>query len=91
MKTSDRFDKLEKNIEKISDGVADINVTLAKQHASLDEHMRRTSALEESVDLLRKEVKPVQSHVAMMHGAAKLIGIISVAGGAIKVVLELFK
>lgn len=54
-------------VEKIHN----IDTTLAAQHESLKEHIRRTA-------LLERTIEPVKRHVAMVEGALKLVGGISV-------------
>lgn len=49
------FDKL----DKLDEDLTDLKIIAAKQHASLDEHMRRTLANEEAVSILKEELKPV--------------------------------
>lgn len=62
MNNDDRVnDKLDKLFSKISD----IDVTLASQHESLLNHMRRTELLEEKVE-------PLEKNMLMMSGALKL-------------------
>lgn len=48
-------------LEKISDDITDIKVTLAKQHVSLEEHVRRTDLLETKVGILQDEVSKARS------------------------------
>lgn len=62
-------DKLEKKLDKVEDRLDTMDKTLVKQEENLKEHMRRT-------DLLEKDMQPVKKHVAMVHGAFKLIGLI---------------
>lgn len=63
--------RLEHKIDVIAEKIGSIDVTLAKQHVSLAEHIKRTAILE-------KEIKPIQKHVAMVNGALKLIGIVAI-------------
>lgn len=52
---------------------------LVKQEANLAEHMRRTQANEESLDLLRAEFKPVASHVVIVGAVGKgLVGLLTI-------------
>lgn len=60
------FDKL----DRIEARLAAIDVTLAKQHESLAEHMRRTAVLEE-------EMHPVVKHVEQVRGAGLLLGLLA--------------
>lgn len=44
--------------------------------------MRRTS-------LLEKQIKPIETHVTMVHGAMKLVGVIAVLAGIVEGVVAL--
>lgn len=61
---------------------------LGRIEAGLAEHMRRSEALEASVELLRADVKPLQAHVAAWAGVAKALG---VAGGLAGIAGALWK
>ena len=64
------MDDIRKKLDKIDDRIASIDVTLAAQHVTLKEHIRRT-------ELLEADVRPIKDHVTRMQGAIKLITIIS--------------
>lgn len=73
MNSNDANDKLlriENKIDKMSDRIGSIDVTLASQHESLKEHIRRT-------ELLEKVVEPIQKHVIILNGAMKLLVLIA--------------
>lgn len=76
--------RIEEKIDKIDDSVGRIDVTLAAQHESLKDHMRRTSLLEESI-------RPLEKHVNMFNGALKLIGILAMLAAIVEVVLLAIK
>lgn len=56
-------------LDMINDRLGSIDVTLAKQHESLEHHIKRT-------DILENELKPLREHVAVVNGGMKLIGFI---------------
>lgn len=68
--TFDRFNRMESKLDHIVDKIGSIDVTLAAQHVSLKEHIRRT-------EILEAQVAPIQKSVTMAHGVLKLIGLIS--------------
>lgn len=86
---SDKLDSIETKIDKLFDKTASIDITLVKQAASLDEHIRRTAMAEENIDMLRSDLKPIQKHVDQVHTIFKFIGLIatvvSIAAGIIKI------
>ena len=76
--------KLNEDITEIKVSLARIDTTLERNTDSLEEHMRQTR-------LLEQKIAPVERHVAMMHGALKLIGIVSVVVGIITGIVQLMK
>jgi hypothetical protein len=73
-------DKLLDKLEKIEARLNAIDVTLVKQHASLEEHIRRTN-------LLEAKMEHVDSHVKYMEGGLKLLGILALIAGLVKIFL----
>ncbi len=70
----DNFRKLESKLDKLDDRLDSVDKTLIRQEENLKEHMRRSVAAEESIQILREELKPVQKHMNHMEGALKLLG-----------------
>lgn len=68
-------------LDKIQEDISDLKIVSVKQEENLKEHIRRTELAEENIALLRKEVEPVKHHVAVINGALKVIGFISVIIG----------
>lgn len=78
-----------KLLEKISEDIVDIKVTLAKQETllskqekSLDEHVKRTNLLEDKVEILRDEVtksKGIKEFILFIAKISSLIGAILIA------------
>lgn len=69
--SNERFDRIEEKIDKISDKLSSIDVTLAVNTESLKEHMART-------ELLEKALTPVQKGYTMVVGIIKFFGFIAV-------------
>jgi hypothetical protein len=59
-----------------------VDVTLGKQEVQLAEHMRRSLANEEAVEILKDEVKPIVSHVYLM-GILGKVFLVILGSGAI--------
>lgn len=55
-----------------------IKIVNVKQEQNLREHMKRSDALEENLDILRKNMKPLQRHVMMVDWFFKLLGVIAI-------------
>lgn len=85
----DKFEKIESKIDRLDERLDNIDKTLVRQEENLRQHMYRTELLEDSVQMLRDEFKPVQKHVAMLEGALKLIGILGVIAAIISAVLRI--
>jgi hypothetical protein len=82
--SDDRLDRIESKIDKIVEHIGSVDVTLAKQEVSLAEHIRRTALIED-------KLKPVESHVHMVNGAFKLVGLLSTVAGILTVLWKVFK
>jgi len=80
--TDDRIIRIENKLDKVVDHISSIDSTLAAQHESLREHIRRTNLLEE-------EVEPIKKHVNMVGGVIKMVLILSAVGGGAEGVVAL--
>lgn len=74
------FDQL----DRVEGRLDSIDVTLAKNTTSLEDHMRRTNLLEEAVAPLTKDK-------AQRDGAFKLLGVLSLMGGVATGLLKVFE
>lgn len=74
----DTLQRIECKIDKLDARQDRMEITQAKQHMSLEEHMRRTAANEEAIAAMQEELKPVKSHIAMFTAAAKLLAFVLV-------------
>lgn len=85
-----KLEAIENKVDKLDERLDSIEKVLIKQELNIDLHIRRTNLLEESVDLLRKDLRPVERHVDYVHGALKFIGIVSLIVGIFVAFKELF-
>lgn len=69
-------------LDKIDDRLNSIDKTLAAQHVSIEEHIRRTN-------LLENDLKPVKRHVTMVEGVLKFLGALAMVAGLIEVISRL--
>lgn len=79
-----RLDRIEEKIDLLVERVGFIDVTLAKQHVSLVEHIKRTA-------LLEKVIVPIKKHVDVVQGVVKLIFLIASIAAIIDVTIRLLK
>jgi len=85
-----KLDKLDTKLDKLDGRIASIDTTLVKQQEQLEHHIYRTTLAEENISLLRKELKPIESHVNAVGGALKLVGLVGVVVGILTGVAKLF-
>lgn len=83
MATDDRLKRIEDKTDAIVSRLGSIDSTLAAQHVSLKEHMRRSVALEQ-------QIAPLKEHVAMARGAIRLITLVAVLATLTQVLLALW-
>jgi len=74
--------RLEDKVDKIADSISEINVTLAKQSVILEEHVRRSTNLE-------NRLEPIEKHVHMVSGAMKLAGLLAILAGIVEALVKL--
>jgi hypothetical protein len=73
----DRLDKIDEKLDRIEDKISNIDVTLVKQAKDLEHHIYRTDLAEQNIEMLRKEIEPVKSHVSFVDATLKIIGILA--------------
>jgi hypothetical protein len=71
---------IDEKLDKIVSDVGEIKVVQAAQHVTLQEHMKRSDALEQIV-------LPLQTKMNYAEGALKLIGFLSILAGIIESIL----
>lgn len=81
-------DRVDKKMDKILDKISNIDVTLAKQQISLDEHIRRTAIAEQHIEAIREDIKPMQKHINMVQGGLKVLAAL---GAVIFSILKLLR
>lgn len=73
---SEKIDKVIDKLDKMDERLDRIDVTTAKQGVVLEEHVKRTNALEAKIDVhetkVEKELAPIRKHIALV----KAIGLI---------------
>ncbi len=88
------LEKLDEKMDKVQEHLGSIDVTLAKNTTSLEEHIRRTELAEEAIGTIKDELKPIQKHVTQVHTVFSAIGfisvVVSIAAGIVKVAEFLF-
>ena len=67
--------------EQMADDISEIKVVLARQEENIKLHIYRTEIAEKNLELLKNGFKTVNSHVKMVQGAFKALGILSLLVG----------
>lgn len=78
-----KLDEMDKRIDNI-------DVTLVKQELNLQEHMRRSLANEEAVNLLKEQLEPVKDHVKSVNSILKFAGGVAILLAAFESIKNLF-
>lgn len=71
MDDPNRLIRIEDKVDQVVDRLHAMDVTLASQAVTLEDHVRRSTMLE-------RQMVPIKRHVNMMEGALKLLGILAV-------------
>jgi hypothetical protein len=82
--TDDRVIRIEEKLDRVVDHLGSIDTTLAAQHVSLKEHIRRS-------DLLEAQLEPIKVHVNMVSGVLKFIGLLAAAGAGLEGIIAALK
>lgn len=70
----DKLEKIDQKLEKISDRLGNIDVTLAKQELSLEEHIKRTAQNEHAIEHLKQTLVPINKHIIAQETGFKILG-----------------
>jgi predicted nucleic acid-binding Zn-ribbon protein len=85
----DDIQRIMNKLDEIDDAIKSIEITLVKQQAILEEHQRRSLANEEAVEILRKQMKPIEDHVFLINSVFKGIIFLSFLVGIAQGIKEL--
>lgn len=62
-------------LDKLREGQAEMNVTLARNTASLEEHVKRTNILEAKVDGVDVRLKPIENNLTGVKFVLKALAV----------------
>jgi DNA repair ATPase RecN len=72
------FNKFEEKLDKVQEDVNEIKIILARNTASLEEHMKRTAIAEQRIEMVQEhmseQIAPIRAHVTMVNTALKVLG-----------------
>jgi hypothetical protein len=69
-------------LDKISEDVSELKITVAKQEENIKEHIRRTEIAEQNLEIIHNEIRPLKEHVIVINAVLKGIGVISIIIGS---------
>lgn len=84
----DNYERLEQKLDKVVEDISKINITLVAQHHNLKEHMRRSQANEQAIEIIKDELIPVQKHVNGLNYVLKAVGVVTVIIGLVTAILK---
>lgn len=70
-------------LDRVESHLGSIDVTMVRNTVSLEEHVKRTNLLEQNIDDLKGEFKPVKDHVDFVRHSSKFVAIVISSLGAI--------
>ena len=80
--TEKRIERIEDKVDGLSERLNSIDNTLAAQHVSLNEHMRRTQLLEGAIE-------PLKIRASMVRGALEVFGAMAAVLAVLAAVVEI--
>ena len=84
------MDTIKESIEEIKKDIGEIKTSQKVMERDIAHHIKRTDIAEENLKLLRGDLRPVEDHVAMMNGALKFLGIVSVLVAIVSGIFKIF-
>lgn len=82
----ERLERLEDKVDKISDTLNKINVTLEVNTQSLVHHIKRTDLLQAEVKQLDNDLEPFERHLIRVESVFKILGVVSLLAGIWKLI-----
>lgn len=80
--------KLREWLEQYRQELVDIKISQVEMQQDLKHHIKRTNLLEDSVTMMREEIAPIKTHVAIVGAIAKSAIIVI---GAIASLVAIYK
>lgn len=84
----DEVRSIRSKVEKSDERLDSIDITLVRQEANLQEHMKRSDLLERRAERIETDIKPLEKHMLMVNGALKFLGIF---GTIVAILVGLFE
>ena len=88
--SDEKLGQIDAKIDKITDKLNVIDITLVAQHVTLQEHIKRSEAAEKAIDIIKQELKPIQTHVAIVQVVGTVLGWLIMGGIGLYLLQKLF-
>lgn len=89
MKLDEILNRILDSQEETQRDVSDMKADLAAQKVILDEHMRRSLANEEAVEIMRAQIKPIEEHILKFNFTFKLVAAVGTTLAVIAAVVKI--
>jgi len=86
-----KFAKIEDKLDKLDSRLDNLDIHMARNNVILEDHTRRSLANEKAVEILKDEIKPVVTHVAIMHVLGKIVLVLLGSSIVIEIIQRLMK
>lgn len=86
---NDRLDRLENKVDSVQSHCAQIDVTLTKQAADVEHHIKRTDLLEYRVEQVAASIRPISEWQTRIKAIGWLVGFIATAAGILETINRL--
>lgn len=91
----DKLNKIEDKFDVLDGRIDNIDVTLAKQHVSLEYHIKRSDQADAAIKIISDELLPVKDHVKAVGTVVKytawIVGVLGTAVGIVATLKSLVK
>ena len=83
------LERMDRRMDRIESRIDDIHTVAQAQHATLEDHTRRSLANEIAVELLTAKLTPFQEAVVTIRNVGRLLLLVGALSGAVAAVLHL--
>lgn len=86
-----RLEKIESKQDQILDEIVSNKIINERNTASLEQHILRTNLLQEELEIIRAEMKPIEKHITLVTAGLKLLGLISLIASLTLAIINISK
>jgi hypothetical protein len=86
-----RLEKIESKQDQILQEMIDNRIVNERNTTSLEIHIKRSDMLQEELEIIRAEMKPIEKHITMVSAGLKLLGLISLLASLTLAIVNISK